>query len=156
MWACGVVLASALSARYPFFRAADDVSALAELADLVGSAALQRAAGSLGRRVVTSSHRRGLCLRKLCARLRQPPPAAPAAHPPAAHPPAAACPRCRLPDTQCLCKDDTKREEDFDPHAFVAGFPDSAFSLAARLLDPNPRTRISAADALHHPFLSAC
>ncbi|XP_048481798.1 cell division cycle 7-related protein kinase [Plutella xylostella] len=48
MWAAGVVLASVLSARYPFFRAADDAGALAELADLLGSAPLQRAAAKLG------------------------------------------------------------------------------------------------------------
>ncbi|KAH9641985.1 hypothetical protein HF086_010497 [Spodoptera exigua] len=47
-WAAGVVLASALTARYPFFRASDDVAALAELADLVGTEPLQRAAASLG------------------------------------------------------------------------------------------------------------
>ncbi|CAH0600917.1 unnamed protein product [Chrysodeixis includens] len=49
VWAAGVVLASALTARYPFFRAGDDVAALAELADLVGTEPLQRAAESLGR-----------------------------------------------------------------------------------------------------------
>lgn len=48
VWAAGVVLASALTARYPFFRAGDDVAALAELADLVGTEPLQRAAASLG------------------------------------------------------------------------------------------------------------
>ncbi|CAH1643801.1 unnamed protein product [Spodoptera littoralis] len=48
VWAAGVVLASALTARYPFFRASDDVAALAELADLVGTEPLQRAAASLG------------------------------------------------------------------------------------------------------------
>ncbi|XP_063836642.1 cell division cycle 7-related protein kinase-like [Ostrinia nubilalis] len=48
MWAAGVVLASALTARYPFFRAPDDVAALAELADLLGTDALQAAAAKLG------------------------------------------------------------------------------------------------------------
>lgn len=48
VWASGVVLASALTARYPFFRAGDDVAALAELADLVGTEPLQRAAEALG------------------------------------------------------------------------------------------------------------
>lgn len=47
-WAAGVVLVSALTARYPFFRAGDDVAALAELADLLGTEPLQRAATALG------------------------------------------------------------------------------------------------------------
>ncbi|XP_026727999.1 cell division cycle 7-related protein kinase-like [Trichoplusia ni] len=162
VWAAGVVLASALTARYPFFRAGDDVAALAELADLLGTEPLQRAAESLGRRVVTSSARRGLCLRKLAARLRgeAPPPAAAPPPPSAAAPPISAavappaCARCRLPRDQCLCRDEFKKAEEFESCRCVAGFPDAAFALAARLLDPNPRSRISAADALAHPFLA--
>ncbi|KAJ0180834.1 hypothetical protein K1T71_002919 [Dendrolimus kikuchii] len=150
MWACGVVLASALSARYPFFRAADDLAALAELADLLGTTRLRAAAEALGRRVVTSAQRRGVCLRRLCARLRRAHARAPHPAPAHAH---AACEQCTLPPTQCLCRDETKKPEDFDSTLTIAGFPDSAFSLAARLLDPNPHTRISADEALRHPFL---
>ncbi|XP_022834686.1 probable serine/threonine-protein kinase cdc7 isoform X2 [Spodoptera litura] len=140
VWAAGVVLASALTARYPFFRASDDVAALAELADLVGTEPLQRAAASLGRRVVSSSARRGVCLRALAARLRgEPLRRAP----------------CVCRREFCLCPDRIKKAEEWDPRRSVAGFPDSAFSLAARLLDPDPRTRISAHDALAHPFLAA-
>lgn len=147
VWASGVVLASALTGRYPFFRAGDDVAALAELADLLGTVDLQRAADALGRRVVTSMYRRGLCLRKLAVRLRG------AARGGAAR--GGACVRCRLPQDQCLCRDENKKAEDFVPGQWVAGFPDSAFGLAARLLDPDPRTRISADAALAHPFLAA-
>ena len=45
--------------------------------------------------------------------------------------------------------------EEFSPARQVAGFPDAAFALAARLLEPDPRARISAAAALQHPFLAA-
>lgn len=113
VWAAGVVLASVLSARYPFFRAADDAAALAELADLLGTRALQRAAAGLGRRLVVSAPRAGLPLRELCARLR----GAPA-------------------------------------EAAEARFPASAFALCSRLLEPDPRSRPSAAQALRHPFLA--
>ncbi|XP_053601979.1 cell division cycle 7-related protein kinase-like [Plodia interpunctella] len=156
MWASGVVLASILTARYPFFRAGDDVAALAELADLLGTRALQRAAASLGRRLVMSSSRRGVCLRKLCARLRGAVPPAPPAPPPTAAPPAppARCERCHQLTTLCLCRDDPDQPETEVPGRVTAGFPDSAFALAWRLLDPNPRTRISADDALQHPFLA--
>ncbi|XP_049698763.2 LOW QUALITY PROTEIN: cell division cycle 7-related protein kinase [Helicoverpa armigera] len=152
VWAAGVVLASALTARYPFFRAGDDVAALAELADLVGTEPLQRAAAALGRRVVTSSARRGLCLRKLAAWLRGQ--GAAQARGAGAEPGAPLCTRCRLPRNQCLCRDEIKKAEEFSAAQSVAGFPDAAFALAARLLDPDPRSRISAAAALAHPFLA--
>ncbi|XP_052758813.1 cell division cycle 7-related protein kinase-like [Galleria mellonella] len=139
MWASGVVLVSVLSARYPFFRASDDVSALAELADLLGTQALQRTAAALGRRLVTSSGRRGLCLRKLCAWLRGAPP------PPCTH--------SRLPRAPCLCLDGNFKPQEVRAGS-VAGFPDAAFALAARLLEPDPRARLSAAEALRHPFLA--
>lgn len=37
-----------LSGRYPFFRAADDLSTLAELTTLLGTAAVRKAAAGLG------------------------------------------------------------------------------------------------------------
>ncbi|XP_060809939.1 cell division cycle 7-related protein kinase [Amyelois transitella] len=166
MWASGVVLASVLTARYPFFRASDDVSALAELAELLGTAALQRAALALGRRLLVSSPRAGLCLRKLSARLRggrlqqqqqqqQQQLGEQHAH---RHGPAssstAQCLRCALPQPDCLCGDDDKKHV-IVPSRETAGFPDAAFALAWRLLEPDPRRRLSAADALRHPFLAA-
>ncbi|XP_032526383.2 cell division cycle 7-related protein kinase-like isoform X1 [Danaus plexippus] len=147
-WAAGVVLASMLTARYPFFRASDDASALAELADLLGTLPLQRTAASLGRRMVTSQPRRGLCLRKLAARLRG---GAPPGPPPPALP---ACEHCHLPLPHCLCRDETVKATSITPNLTIAGFPDEAFSLAARLLDPDPRARATAQDALTHPFLA--
>ncbi|KPJ20321.1 Cell division cycle 7-related protein kinase [Papilio machaon] len=75
LWAAGVVLATVLLNRYPLFRAADDVSALAEASS-------------------------------------------------------------------------------FEAGKWVAGFPDSAFALAAHLLEPAPAQRPSAAAALRHAFLA--
>ncbi|CAH2253972.1 jg9939 [Pararge aegeria aegeria] len=42
-----------------------------------------------------------------------------------------------------------------DAAATVAGFPDAAFALAAKLLEPLPAERYSAQRALDHPFLAA-
>ena len=39
-------------------------------------------------------------------------------------------------------------------HALSKTFPESAFDLVNRLLDPNPHTRITASEALHHPFIT--
>lgn len=48
MWSAGVILLSILSKKYPFFRADDDITALAEIAFLVGTKEMKEAAGSLG------------------------------------------------------------------------------------------------------------
>ncbi|XP_034841557.1 cell division cycle 7-related protein kinase-like [Maniola hyperantus] len=147
VWAAGVVLASLLTARYPFFRAADDVSALAELTDLLGTEPLRRTAHALGRRIVTSSRRRGLCLRRLAAHLRSAARASP-------DPSAPSCGDCRLPLPHCLCRDETRPADAINNTVTIAGFPDSAFALAARLLEPLPSERYSAHQALEHPFLT--
>lgn len=161
-WACGVVLCSVLTARYPLLRAADDLAALAELAALLGTRPLQRAAAALGRRLITSSPRRGLCLRKLCARLRGCPPPAPAAPTPgprarAPRPllPAASCLHCRCLTHECICRDEDKDAAAVSPGRSVAGFPDSAFSLCWRLLQPLPAHRLSAEQALQHEFFNS-
>ncbi|XP_041974087.1 cell division cycle 7-related protein kinase-like [Aricia agestis] len=144
VWAAGVVLLSALTARYPLLRATCDAAALAEIHDLLGTAPLAAAAAHLGRRLVTSSRRPGLCLRKLAAWLRAAPPPAPAAP---------ACDDCGVPRPHCVCRDGRPAEE-YSSAVRAGGFPDAAFALAARLLDPDPRTRPSAAAALRHPFLA--
>ncbi|GBP78852.1 Cell division cycle 7-related protein kinase [Eumeta japonica] len=148
MWACGVILLSVLSGRYPFFRAPDDASAAAEVVSLLGTDVMARAARALGRRLVTSAPRRGFCLRRLCARLRSPPPP-----PTYSAIPVSACRHCALPQLECVCRDDRRQAERIEDGLRWAGYPDAAFALAARLLDPDPRTRITAADALAHPFL---
>ncbi|XP_045542616.1 cell division cycle 7-related protein kinase [Papilio machaon] len=156
LWAAGVVLATVLLNRYPLFRAADDVSALAEVTELLGTAAVQRAAHHLGRRVVTSVRRPGMCLRKLSAHLRgAAPPRPPSAPPrPPSAPPRPPCARCRRPAARCLCPDENVSASSFEAGKWVAGFPDSAFALAAHLLEPAPAQRPSAAAALSHAFLA--
>ena len=44
LWAVGVILLSFLSRSYPFFRAPDDLTALAEITTLFGSKAINKAA----------------------------------------------------------------------------------------------------------------
>lgn len=48
MWSVGVILLSLLSGRYPFFKAADDLSNLAEITTLLGTASVRRAAAKMG------------------------------------------------------------------------------------------------------------
>ncbi len=69
MWAAGVVLLCMLSRTYPFFRAPDDVSALAEVACLAGTDAVREAACQYGKRFLCSEHRAPVDLQELCRRL---------------------------------------------------------------------------------------
>ncbi|KAI8429384.1 hypothetical protein MSG28_000028 [Choristoneura fumiferana] len=197
MWAAGVVLASVLTGRYPFFRASDDLDALREIAVLLGSQAMHRTAAALGQyqgerkiedilftftlqvaalmsctepiakalkatadssrsagcRLLTSISGPGLCLRKLAARLCDA--RAPAPLPRRAPLPDDVCCDCRLPRAMCICRDPSTMDNETFPNRSYAGFPDSAFALAYRLLEPEPQARITAAEALKHPFLAS-
>lgn len=48
MWSVGVILLCLLSGRYPFFRAVDDLSTLAEIATLLGTQVMKKTAAHLG------------------------------------------------------------------------------------------------------------
>ena len=48
IWSAGVILLCLLSGRYPFFRASDDLSALAQIIALRGTAECTRVSGELG------------------------------------------------------------------------------------------------------------
>lgn len=48
MWSVGVILLCLLSGRYPFFRAPDDLSTLAEITTLLGTNTVRKAAATLG------------------------------------------------------------------------------------------------------------
>lgn len=120
IWSAGVIFASILSGRYPFFRCMDDMTCIAEIVTIFGSSRVRRAAAALGKCLVLSgSHRKTppVNLKALCSRLRA-------------------------------------SLEAAQPQDVLVGFeaPDSAYELLGRLLDPNPATRYSAADALNHPF----
>lgn len=78
MWAVGVILLSIMSRSYPFFRAPDDMTALAELMTLFGTKQLQLAAKKYSRRLTVSHEKDGCELASICrllgARGEEPPP----------------------------------------------------------------------------------
>lgn len=135
IWSAGVIFLSLLSGRYPFFRAQDDLTALAEIITVVGSTPVQLAADRMGKRLTLSHQKPGLELKSLCERLR-------GTHgfnlqedaTPVSLPSSSAKPRPKS-------------------HESWFQVPDSAYDLLSKLLDPDPLTRITASSALEHPFL---
>jgi serine/threonine protein kinase len=109
IWSAGVIFASLLSGRYPFFRNTDDMTSLAEITTLMGTKRVMRAASDLGKRItMTAKTKAPIDLKSLLLRLRGDP--------------------------------------EFDA-------PDTAYHLLDSLLEPNPRIRITADEALQHPFI---
>ncbi|KAJ9583360.1 hypothetical protein L9F63_022293, partial [Diploptera punctata] len=152
MWAAGIILLCILSGCYPFFRSPDDLSALAEIMSIFGTEKIRNVAARLGRLVTCSIEKKPLNLRKLCERLRHhrkagrpsPPPDAPV------------CPDCtQVIDVEegCLCLLPGDNYESLRRSNTDAQFPSSAYHLLERLLDLNPETRITASEALDHPFV---
>lgn len=145
MWSAGVILLSILSKKHPFFRADDDITALAEIAFLVGTKEMKEAAASFGKIVTmnlpestesVSEMRKQLnparFLQAMCLLIQQEQP-------------------CFI---HLNAKENEPRVRCQTCHTLSKTFPESAFDLVNRLLDPNPHTRIMASEALHHPFIT--
>ncbi|XP_031415569.1 cell division cycle 7-related protein kinase isoform X1 [Clupea harengus] len=142
MWAAGVILLSLLSGRYPFFKASDDLVALAQIMTIRGSRETIQAAKVLGKAVVCSDELPRLDLKRLCETLRRTQP-------------------CHdetvLTELQTTCQAFSPEHNGPDETAIHTeqnweGVPDAAYDLLDRLLDLNPDTRIKAEIALLHPL----
>uniref|UniRef100_A0A023GJ60 non-specific serine/threonine protein kinase n=1 Tax=Amblyomma triste TaxID=251400 RepID=A0A023GJ60_AMBTT len=129
MWSAGVIFLSLLSGRYPFFRAQDDMTALAEIIAVIGSSSVQLAAQKMGKWLTLSAEKPSLDLRTLCERLR-------------GH-----------TGVKGRKKAGKKKKRYFGCHESWLHVPDSAYDLLSKMLDPDPMTRITAEDALMHDFL---
>lgn len=129
MWSAGVIFLSLLSGRYPFFRAQDDLTALAEIIAVIGSAPVQLAAEKMGKWLTLSPEKPTLDLRTLCERLRG------------------------RAEVKVRKTAGGKDKICFSYHESWLHVPDSAYDLLSKLLDPDPMTRITAEDALMHDFL---
>ncbi|ERE68221.1 cell division cycle 7-related protein kinase isoform X4 [Cricetulus griseus] len=167
MWSAGVILLSLLSGRYPFYKASDDLTALAQIMTIRGSRETIQAAKAFGKSVLCSKEVPAQDLRKLCERLRGLDPTTPKL---AVDPPGCASLENtdhkasslgQTPPAQhsegSLCKGDsddcgsrprecTTNLEGWD------SVPDEAYDLLDKLLDLNPASRITAEAALLHPF----
>ncbi|GBN48132.1 Cell division cycle 7-related protein kinase [Araneus ventricosus] len=145
VWSAGVIMLCILSKKYPFFRADDDLTALAEITFLVGTTEIKVAAHSIGKFLTMnlpettesiSDIRKQLgparYLQALCTLIMQDQPCY-------AH----TYPQAKEPIMRCVLCYEMSRQ-----------VPQSAFDLLNKLLDPNPHTRTTAHDALMHPFFT--
>ncbi|XP_034247738.1 cell division cycle 7-related protein kinase-like [Thrips palmi] len=160
MWAVGVILLCVLSGCYPFFRSPDDLTALAEIMTVFGTDKIKETAKRLGRMVVCSQPSQPLDLKKLCIRMRQRRKDKSTGSSSSSS--SEKCSNCCQPledPSNCLClkeqidalKTDPLQVNNVEEADDV--FPDSAYHLLARLLDLDADTRITAAQALEHPFV---
>ena len=131
IWAAGVIFLSLLSMRYPFFKAADDLTSLCQIITLLGSDVVITAAKAIGKKVTLSRDVCGYALKTMCGRLRV-----------SSH--ISRCDRCV----------DNNADEDRGRVCPLQPFENSAFDLLSRCLDPNPLSRITAEQALKHQFFA--
>lgn len=70
IWSAGVIFLCLLSGRYPFFRANDDMTALAQIISIFGSEEVKKSALSYGKNLLCSPSSQALNLKTMCQKLR--------------------------------------------------------------------------------------
>ncbi|KAM4727712.1 cell division cycle 7-related protein kinase isoform 3-T3 [Anableps anableps] len=185
VWSAGVILLSLLSGRYPFFKASDDLIALAQIMTIRGSRETIQAAKTFGKAVVCSQELPRQDLRTLCETLRGRRSSADVTLITVASGETSATHRNFVQDdtpthrpNDLTLKQHKQEASEIPPklHDHSAStkaptnqsspseskvgdddkgwgrVPDEAFDLLDRLLDLNPASRITAAEALQHPL----
>ncbi|XP_043501335.1 cell division cycle 7-related protein kinase-like isoform X1 [Polistes fuscatus] len=123
IWASGIIMLCILSGTQPFFRSPDDCTALAEIISIFGTQKLQHCAQKLGKKLITSENLPGIDLMTLCQKLQK-----------------------RNRDLPHTSNYKNKISSSFEQ------YPKEAYQLLTSLLDVNHKTRITAEQALDHPF----
>nr|XP_033772272.1 cell division cycle 7-related protein kinase [Geotrypetes seraphini] len=170
MWSAGIIFLSLLSGRYPFFKASDDLTALAQIMTIRGSKETIQAAKRFGKSLLCSKEIPGQDLKILCERLRGISCAKTTTNElqqysmqlavleknkkddmliPQTHEEQSLLKNCTLEH----CHSDKKTEITMST-VDMKGWdkvPDEAYNLLDKLLDLNPATRITAEESLLHP-----
>ncbi|XP_051944134.1 cell division cycle 7-related protein kinase isoform X1 [Hippocampus zosterae] len=163
VWSAGVIFLSLLSGRYPFFKASDDMVALAQIMTIRGSRETVRAAKAFGKTVLCSRELPRMDLRVLCEMLRG------RRADEVVKPISKTRFDCKAPDHQpqnraCETPPMLPKSQDQTPNASPRhdclvqdergwdAVPDEAYDLLDHLLDLNPASRVTAAQALEHPL----
>ncbi|XP_055007818.1 cell division cycle 7-related protein kinase [Boleophthalmus pectinirostris] len=174
VWSAGVILLSLLSGRYPFFKASDDLIALSQIMTIRGSRETIQAAKAFGKSIVCSRELPRQDLRVLCEtlRARRPSPDDDDVTPLPQHN-GAISRKPSIPEDTPTHRPAIKQEDSYEhtplhterteavtmetekeEEGGWGRVPDEAYDLLDRLLELNPATRITAADALTHPLFT--
>ncbi|XP_067394594.1 cell division cycle 7-related protein kinase [Emydura macquarii macquarii] len=173
MWSAGIIFLSLLSGRYPFYKASDDLTALAQIMTIRGSRETIQAAKTFGKSILCTKEVPAQDLRTLCERLRGTNSSCTKStsdvltnplHEPALATDtdkkvefASQTPGENIQQLRNSCHEDvngleikiTEKATDLKGWDRV---PDEAYDLLDKLLDLNPATRITAKEALLHRF----
>ncbi|NXG48531.1 CDC7 kinase, partial [Psilopogon haemacephalus] len=166
MWSAGIIFLSLLSGRYPFYKASDDLTALAQIMTVRGSRETIQAAKTFGKSILCTQVVAAQNLRTLCEKLRGTNSSCKRSQ---GEEPSKSISDSTLPTAvEKLCAPETlgkqiqhvKSIQEGDgalemKEADMKGWdqvPDEAYDLLDKLLDLNPATRITAKEALQHPF----
>ncbi|XP_043595401.1 cell division cycle 7-related protein kinase-like isoform X2 [Bombus pyrosoma] len=124
IWASGVIMLCILSGTQPFFLSPDDCTALAEITTIFGSNKMQQCARKLGKKVIFSEDIPGVDIVSLCQKLQK--------------------------RNKGLLNN--KDHNTCEKVSLDTQFPKEAYHLLLRLLDLDYKTRLTADQALNHPF----
>ncbi|CAH8543801.1 unnamed protein product [Schistosoma rodhaini] len=157
IWAVGIIFISFLSGRYPFIKVDDDLDVLHAFTHLIGYERMQMGARSIGRRLLLdprpppmeASDSPVMWLKTRCSAIRL-----------YEKKFAGLPPLLRKTSTKStnLTNDNSMQTTELSngkPMIALSSthiFPTSAYDLLARLLEPCPQKRITAQDALRHPY----
>uniref|UniRef100_A0A182VRE1 non-specific serine/threonine protein kinase n=1 Tax=Anopheles minimus TaxID=112268 RepID=A0A182VRE1_9DIPT len=174
IWAAGVIFLSLLSKLYPFFNNVDDTTALAQIIEVFGFQRINETARALKRTLLCNAEtmeRQPYNLRRLCQHFRtiyqggemgskgtggnSGTPIGGSSPPSGRDEENFCCTNCCKPPDGCVCQrrrnvpdgdDERTRDTDCDEYG------SHAYDLLERLLETNPDERITASEALQHPY----